>query len=267
VTWALDLDGVLWLADTVIPGAGQAVEELRSRGQRVVFLTNNSSLTVEEYLAKLERTGISTGAEDLVTSAQAGASLVEPGETALVCAGPGVEEALRQRGVETVREGDADAVVVGWHRDFDLGRLAAAMRAVLGGARLVGTNDDATFPTPDGPMPGAGSILAAIAYATGTEPVVAGKAHRPMADLIKDRVGAVAVVVGDRPSTDGLMAGQLGARFALVLSGVTKDDDLPAEPAPDLVAADLAAVVEQYQELDGDGPGAEAATAAGRSGR
>ena len=83
------------------------------------------------------------------------------------------------RGVTTVRDGPADAVVVGWHRDFDFGRLTAAFDAVHGGARLIGTNDDATYPTPQGPLPGGGSILAAVAYASGAEPTVAGKPFRP----------------------------------------------------------------------------------------
>ena len=135
MTWLLDLDGVVWLAEDPIPGSAEAIARLRGElGQRVVFLTNNSSATLDEYLAKLERCGAPTGAEDLITSAQAAATLVRPGETALVCAGPGVDEALQARGVTTVRDGPADAVVVGWHRDFDFGRLTAAFDAVHGGA-------------------------------------------------------------------------------------------------------------------------------------
>ena len=145
MTWLLDLDGVVWLADEPIPGAADAIADLRERhGERVVFLTNNSSATVDEYLDKLERCGVPCVVDDLITSAQAAATLVQPGETALVCAGPGVDEALEARSVHRVRSGRADAVVVGWHRDFDFARLTAAFDAVHGGARLIGTNDDAT---------------------------------------------------------------------------------------------------------------------------
>jgi HAD superfamily hydrolase (TIGR01450 family) len=217
----------------------------------VVFLTNNSSLTIAEYAAKLERLGVPVAADDLVTSAQAAASLVTRGETALVCAGPGVEEALRAVGATTVRDGKADVVVVGWHRDFDYQRLTAACWAVEGGARLIGTNDDATYPTPEGPLPGGGSILAAVSYATGVTPVVAGKPNEPLAELVAARFGAVAVMVGDRPSTDGLMARRMQARFALVLSGVTQPGDLPVDPAPDVVAADLAALVDDLDQKAG----------------
>jgi glycerol 3-phosphatase-2 len=246
VAWALDLDGVVWLSDRALPGSASAVAQIRERGERVVFLTNNSFLTAGEYVAKLEGMGVPATEEDVVTSAQAAASLVDPASCALVCAGPGVEQALRQRGVRTVREGFANVVVVGWHVDFDLGRLRAATSAVLAGAELIGTNDDATFPTPDGPMPGGGSILAAVAYATGTDPVVAGKPHDAMSALVRSRVGAVNVVVGDRASTDGLLARRLGARFALVLSGVTREADVAAEPVPDLVAADLGELVASW---------------------
>ena len=245
MTWLLDLDGVVWLSETPIAGSAEAIARLRDHGQRVVFLTNNSSATIAEYVAKLDRCGVPTDAGDLITSAQAAASLVEPGETVLVCAGPGVEEALRARGVTTIREGDADAVVVGWHRDFDFGRLTAASDAARNGARLIGTNDDATYPTPTGPLPGGGSILAAVAYASGVEPVVAGKPFAPIVDLLSARVDDAEIVVGDRPSTDGLLAERLGIPFALVLTGVTAPDLIPAAPPIEVVAADLAALVDQ----------------------
>lgn len=248
MAWALDLDGVLWRGDRAIEGAAAAVAALGEAGVRVAFLTNNSALRVDEYVAKLRGFGVSASPDDIVTSAQAAARLVEPGETALVCAGDGVVEALSSRDVRVVRRGRADVVVVGWHVDFDYARLTAATEAVLGGARLVGTNDDATYPTPDGVLPGGGSILAAVAYASSTTPIVAGKPNEPMAVLVGERVGHVDVMVGDRPSTDGLMARRLGAQFALVLSGVTPASVAGlADPAPDVVADDLAALVAAYQ--------------------
>jgi len=245
LAWLLDLDGVVWRGDEPIRGSAAAVAEVRSRGERVVFVTNNSSATVAQYLDKLSGCGLPVEAADLVTSAQAAASLVERGATALVCAGPGVVEALEERGVSTVRRGDADTVVVGWHRDFDFDRLTAAFTAVQGGARLVGTNDDATYPVPGGLLPGAGSILAAVAYATGVVPLVAGKPHAAMAALLARRVPDANIMVGDKPETDGAMARALGVPFALVLSGVTTADQLPVDPTPDHLADDLAALVVQ----------------------
>jgi HAD superfamily hydrolase (TIGR01450 family) len=243
-TWALDLDGVLWRGDEPIPGAADAVARLQEAGERVVLLTNNSAPTVAELLARLARMGVVAAADDLLTSAQAAATMLAPGSVALACAGPGVREALAARGVRAVEAGPADAVVVGWHREFDFGRLARAADAVRAGARLIGTNEDATLPTPDGLLPGAGAILAAVAYAAGATPEVAGKPHAPMQRLVAERVGPVDTMVGDRPSTDGALAVALGARFALVLSGVTDAQAAASTlPRPDVVGADLAALI------------------------
>ena len=248
MTWLLDLDGVVWLAEQPIPGASEAVERLRAAGQRVLFATNNSAVPVGEQEAKLARHGIEARG-DVVTSAMAAARVVVPGERVLVCGGPGIVEAVAARGALAVQGGDAEVVMVGFDRGFDYERLRVAARAVDRGARLVATNDDATYPTPDGPIPGGGALVAAVAYATGVTPIVAGKPHPPMADLVRALGGSEGTVVGDRPDTDGAFARELGYRFALVLSGVTGVSDLPVDPAPDVVADSLADLV--ARELPG----------------
>ena len=127
MTCVLDLDGVVWLGDQPIPGAAEAVGTLRARGERVLFATNNSFARLAEQEAKLERFGIPAHG-DVLTSAMAAARLVEAGERALVCGGPGIAEALEGRGATPGRAGAADAVVVGFHRDFDYERLRVAVR-------------------------------------------------------------------------------------------------------------------------------------------
>lgn len=242
-----DLDGVVWLAHHPLPGAVEAIERLRASGRRVLFVTNNAMWLVAEQEAALEAIGIPAEG-DVVTSAQAAAFLVAPGETVLVCGGPGVVESVEARGATVVREGDADAVIVGLHHDFDYGRLQAANAAIRGGARFIATNDDPSFPTPTGQTPGAGALVAAVATASGATAVVAGKPHEPMARLVAERCGPEfradrAVVVGDRASTDGLFAATIGCRFALVRSGVTPPGGRPdalTEIALDM--ADLAGV-------------------------
>jgi 4-nitrophenyl phosphatase len=249
VAWILDLDGVVWLGEDVIPGVPEAIERLRGAGHRLLFLTNNSSRQVGDLVTKFDGMGIPVEANEIVTSAQAAATMLEPGTVALVCAGSGVREALAARGVEMVDEGAADAVIVGFHKEFDYGRLNAAYQALRGGARLIGTNDDTTYPTPEGPIPGGGALLAAVAAAGGVEPEVAGKPYQPMADAVRERLGGDAddgIVVGDRPDTDGLMAKRLGLRFALVFTGVTSEDDLPVDPEPVTTAPDLATLVDQW---------------------
>lgn len=244
-----DLDGVVWLARRPIPGAARAIERLRSSGRRVLFVTNNSMSVVADQESALAAIGIPADG-DVVTSAQAGASLVREGERVLVCGGVGLVEAVSARGATIVSEGPADAVVVGLHHDFDYWRLHVASAAVRAGARFVATNDDATFPTPDGFTPGAGALVAAIGVAAGVEPIIAGKPHRPMAALVAERFGPGfrperAMVVGDRPSTDGLFARAIGCPFAFVRSGVFAPGDPPdADADPVLDVADLAAVVD-----------------------
>lgn len=244
-TWVLDLDGVVWLSGDEIPGSAGAVEALRRHGSRVLFATNNASPTVGELVDRLAHAGIEADPSDIVSSPQAATGLLDPGSTVLLLGGSGAAEALEQAGMRIVAHGPADAVVVGWTRDFDFDRLAAASGAVRDGARLVGTNEDATFPTPDGLLPGAGSILAAVATASGAQPLVAGKPHQPMAELIGRRAEDVVAVVGDRPSTDGLLAQRLGVPFGLVLSGVTPSvgDVGPDDPQATAVAADLGHLV------------------------
>ncbi len=145
-----------------------------------------------------------------------------------------------------VEDGPADAVVVGLTEAFDYASLRDASAAVRTGARFIGANDDATMPTPDGPVPGTGSLLAAVAVAAGVQPVVAGKPHQPMADAVLALAGdGPHTMVGDRWSTDGLFAERLGARFGLVLSGVTGADEVPAGVDPALVAPDLATLVDR----------------------
>jgi 4-nitrophenyl phosphatase len=246
-----DLDGVVWLDDSPIPGSAAAVGRLREAGCRVLFVTNFSFGRVAEMEAKLSRHGIeATG--DVVTSAMAAASLVEPGERVLVAAGPGVVDAVEARGAVAVptRSGArpvVDAVVVGFHRSFDFDVLDEAAAAVRAGARFIGTNDDATYPIPGGALPGSGALVAAVATAAGRAALVAGKPHEPMAALIRSATGVDPhrmVMVGDRGSTDGRFARTLGCPFALVLTGVTTRDAAAAEDA-DLVCDDLASVVDR----------------------
>jgi glycerol 3-phosphatase-2 len=173
VAWLLDLDGVIWLAGEAIPGAPDAVASLRAAGERVVFVTNNSSVRLADQEAALARIGIPAEG-NVLTSAQAAARLLVSGQTALVCGGPGVVEALGHRGVDVVERGPADAVVVGFTEAFDYELLRRSHAAIRDGALLIGTNDDPTYPTPDGPIPGGGAILAAVATAAGQQPVVAG---------------------------------------------------------------------------------------------
>jgi 4-nitrophenyl phosphatase len=251
-----DLDGVIWLAHQPIDGSVEAVAELRRSGRRVIFVTNNSAATSAQHEQALADVGIAAHG-DVVSSAMAVTALIAPGSRVLVAAGPGVVEALERAGAVVVLNSGAplidavDAVVVGIHRDFDYDRLAVAAEAARRCARLIGTNTDSTYPTPDGLLPGGGSILAAVAVASGVDPVIAGKPHQPLATLVGSMLaesgGAVdparVLMVGDRPETDGRFAAVLGCRFALVRSGVNSTAvEIDDAVTVDLDVADLAAV-------------------------
>jgi glycerol-1-phosphatase len=250
-----DLDGVVWRGDEPIPGSDRAVAQMRAGGIRVAFMTNNSSGRVGDYLAKLERVGIDATPDDVFTSAQAAAAMLgaslPAGARVHTLAGPGVTEALTESGFELVDDAPASAVVVGFSHDFDFPRLARAADIVRAGARLVATNLDPTYPAAHGLLPGAGSLVAAVATASGATPEVAGKPAAPTVALIRARLGNRGVVVGDRPSTDGALAAALRWPFALVLSGVagSHGEEPVPDPPPPFVAPDLAALAPML--LDG----------------
>ena len=244
MTWALDLDGVVWLGDKVIQGVGESITFLREKGEQVFFVTNNSGRTVSEVEEKLSSFNIEPNG-GVITSAMAMATLLSPDETVLTLCGKGAVEEMEKVGAKPVKDGKADSVVVGFHEDFDYWKLTAALQAIDSGARLLATNDDLTYPSHDGIRPGAGSILASLVAATEAVPEIAGKPYQPMCDLLNELSGGNGIMVGDRPDTDGRFAKNLGWDFGLVLSGVTKKSDLPVDPPHDFLADDLPDMVEQ----------------------
>ena len=246
-----DLDGVVWLAHQPIPGSVGAIASLREAGIRVVFVTNNSFSTYDEQVAALGSIGVPAEG-DIVTSAMSAATAIKSGWRVLLCGSRGLIEEIGRVTDDVVvaynepmAAGDFDAVVVGFHREFNYQVLTDALTAVRGGAVLIGSNDDPTYPTPNGPIPGGGSILAAIEKASGVTPTVTGKPYEPMALLVRDMCGDLLpeemVMIGDRSDTDGGFARTMGARFAMVLSGVMPTAD---GSEADIVAPDLAGVVE-----------------------
>ncbi len=247
----LDLDGVLWRGREPVPRSVDAVLRLLEAGVDVTFCTNNSSGTVADNETALTRMGIPAEGR-VVTSAAAVATLVRPHERVLVAGGPGVREALATVGARLVVPGPGadvpggvDAVVVGYHRDFDYESLTRAARALRGGARLLASNDDPVYPSDDGPLPGCGALVAYLETAGGSSASVAGKPHAPMGELLAQRHRR-AVFVGDSLGTDRAMAQLLGWPFGLVLSGNTPAEAVPPELDPDWVAADLWALVDSH---------------------
>jgi HAD superfamily hydrolase (TIGR01450 family) len=223
-TIVLDLDGVVWLAGQEIPGASRAVELLRTNGRRVLFVTNNSSPTLQQMRDRLGRIGIEADDEEIITAAIAAASVLLPASSAHVIGDRGVHEAVERAGV-TISTERPDAVVVGWERSFTFDGIALAATNIRSGARFIATNDDPTHPTAEGLLPGTGALVAAIATAAEATPLIAGKPGRPTIDLILQRSDGIEWCIGDRPSTDGALAAALGVPFGLVRSEATPVSD------------------------------------------
>jgi HAD superfamily hydrolase (TIGR01457 family) len=246
----LDLDGVLYRGDAAVAVAPDTVAELRRRGRSVVFLTNNSARTPEQVADKLTGLGIEAAPAEVVTSAEATAQLLARegnGTSAFVIGRDGIREALRGAGIRvTDGEEEAAAVVVGWDGSVTYEALRRATVLVRGGARLVATNADASYPAPGGELwPGAGAILAAVETASGQRATVVGKPHRPLFDAALERAGSRnALMAGDRIETDIAGAAAAGIDAALVLSGAaTAADLLDHDPLPAAVLEDVSALL------------------------
>jgi len=216
----LDIDGVLVRGSAPVPGAAEVVRELRRRG-RVLYLTNNSTLTREAHATRLASLGIPAEAEQVLSSGFSAARyLSERGMDRVHVVGErGLIEELRGHGIEVSAEGGCDAVVVGLDRSFTYARLAEALVHLQAGAELVATNRDSTLVTEHGRVPGAGAIVAAVEAASGKKAVLAGKPSMLMGRLVLEKLGCApedALLIGDSISTDIAMGRALGMQTVLV---------------------------------------------------
>ena len=250
---AVDLDGVVWRGDEPLPGVPEALREVVRRGLALCYVTNNSTAHREAVVKRLLGLGLPAEPERVLTSGFVAARWLKerlaPGSVVMVVGEEGLLRELREAGLDAQHvsawsaeqaaiseEGSVsgfntppDAVVVGMDRSFSYASLAAAQRALLGGALFVATNPDATFPTPAGLKPGAGSLVAAVATAAQREPVFMGKPGPALAEILASvtRIPAAQTLfVGDRLETDIAMGRQVGMVTALVLTGVTSREDL-----------------------------------------
>jgi HAD superfamily hydrolase (TIGR01450 family) len=257
-----DLDGVVYRGDEPVPGAAALVNALRDGGTLVRFATNNSMATRSAYVERLAGHGIDAGVDEIVTSSYATlqhlrAHLPEV-RRVLAVGAAGLVDELRDGGLEVTPAMDAagpewngaplddafDAVVAGLDPQIDYRRLGIAAAAIRAGARFIATNADLRFPTPQGLMPGAGAIVAALSATTGVEPLVIGKPQPAMFRAILERDGVApqdALVIGDNPDADLVAARRAGIGSILVLTGVADGPAaaaLSGERRPDRVAAD-----------------------------
>ncbi len=210
----------------------------------MVFVTNNSSRTPAQVAEKiLIVLGVEVAPEAILTSAMAAVSVLpEEASKCMVIGGEGIVAAVTDSGRQIVTSG-ADAVLVGIDQQFDYAALTRASDEIRHGALFVASNTDATFPVESGLLPGAGAIVAAVATASGVDPIEAGKPELPMRNLIKASGIDRAWVIGDRLETDiALAEGEPDWTSILVLTGVT-DEKMNLESA-DHVVADVESAVD-----------------------
>lgn len=253
-TFLLDLDGVVYVGEKPVPGARSALRRLRKRGKTLRFLTNDPCPTREGVAACLDRLGIKASVQEVVTCGWATALYLRRSgvRSAYVVGSEGLGQELACAGIQITGDEDTEAVVVGCDERVSYSDIRRAVRLIGRGARFIATNEDPTFPTPDGPAPATGAIVAAVRTASGEEPHVVGKPHAAMFEAaLSDLDPTAAVMIGDRLATDIVGARHQGIA-ALLLNretGTARPDS--EEAAPDLVIASLEALFKRSIVADG----------------
>ena len=250
-SWLMDMDGVLVHEENAVPGADRFLARLRELELPFLVLTNNSIYTRRDLSARLRRTGLEVPEGAIWTSALATASFLErqrPGGSAFVIGEAGLTTALHAAGY-TLNERDPDYVVLGETRTYSFERIAQAIRLIGAGARFIATNPDATGPTPDGPLPAAGSVAALISRATDVEPYFIGKPNPLMMRSALNAIDAhseTTAMVGDRMDTDIVAGLEAGMHTVLVLTGITSRDEAERFPyRPSRIVGSIADLVDE----------------------
>lgn len=251
----IDMDGVLWREVTPIGDLERVFHLINKLGLKFTLATNNSTKTVSEYLSKLASFGVEVQSNQIITSAEAAASYLigrYPAKSRVYVVGePALEQVLAESGFE-ISDEDVEIVVAGMDRLVTYAKLRTATLFIRSGAAFVATNADRTFPTPEGLVPGAGSILAALHAASDIEPVVVGKPSTYMYEEAMNRMGSKpkrTLVIGDRLETDIAGGQRLSCQTALVLSGVTEFMQARAwSPEPDRISQDITQLLQEMRE-------------------
>lgn len=257
-----DMDGVVYVGNRPLPGVQAMLDTLEEKGYRWLFVTNNASLTAEQFVDKVAKMGIRATPEHILGSADATASwLAEqvhahgwPQGKIIMNGMEGLRNALVQAGFELTSDPfDATYAVSGANFNLVFKDLADLTLAIRNGARFIGTNPDLTFPTERGQIPGSGSILALLAAASGVQPIVIGKPNAGMFEIAMHRLGLQpqeTLMIGDRYDTDIAGAIDLGLVTVGVLTGISSRAEFEsAEAPPHLICEGLPELLEHFKNL------------------
>jgi 4-nitrophenyl phosphatase len=245
------MDGVIWQGLQPIGDLPAIFTRIHQQGWKVLLATNNATRTPQQYVERLAGYGVRVEPWQVVNSVDVTTHYMiqhfPGGGTVYVIGEEGLTKALAEKGFTT---GDKNvmAVIAGMDRQVNYDKLSRATLLIRSGALFIGTNPDRTFPTPEGLVPGAGSILAALEAATSVQPLIMGKPSPAIYQLALERLGTSpkeTLVVGDRLETDIAGAQAIGCPTAVVLSGVSTEGDIRAwQPPPDMIADNLASLIQ-----------------------
>lgn len=249
----IDLDGVVYVGDRVLPHAVETLDRLRAAGKRLRFLTNNPRPLRASVVRRLSGHGIAAREDQIITSGRATALyLAQAGlRSALVVGSDELRQEIAAAGVEVMDDGPVDAAVVGCAPEVGYADIRRAARAIAAGAAFIATNNDAAYPTHGGPAPATGAIVAAVATASGVRPRIVGKPFAPMFDMAladvtdRDRV----VMIGDTLAADIAGAHRAGVR-ALLVAGAVPDIPHTDPRRPDAVIPHLGALLSPDYRLN-----------------
>ena len=257
--YLLDLDGTVYLGKRLITGAAEAIETLRARGRRIVFLTNKPLYSRQEYAKKLAAFGIPAEEDDIISSSYVLARYLAncaPGARVYAIGEPPLLAELEQAGLSLCEDPERiEYVIAAFDRTFNYGKLNIGFQAIRRGAHFVATNPDRTCPVDEGELPDAAGVIAALEATTGKQiEVVAGKPSPHIVSVALDRLEVPreqCAVVGDRLETDIQMAKAAGLTAILTLTGITSRADLVSSKIePDYVIDDIAALNDLDERLN-----------------
>ncbi|MDU3821780.1 MAG: HAD-IIA family hydrolase [Cutibacterium granulosum] len=239
--WLTDMDGVLVRENHEIPGASNLIERWVDTSHRFLVLTNNSIFTPRDLSARLQMSGLTIPEDNIWTSALATARFLadqQPGARLFVIGEAGLTTALHEAGF-ILTDTEPDYVVLGETRTYSFEAITKAVRFIVDGARFICTNPDATGPSKEGPLPATGAVAAMIESASRRKPYVVGKPNPMMFRSALNRIEAHSentAMIGDRMDTDMVAGMEAGLFTVLVLSGITKRENIDAYPyRPSLV--------------------------------